>query len=87
MVEPLRRMIEPLRRINESVYGINELISYVYDGINELVRKASLDRVMPRALAHEAPPKTVVIPKESNSAFVFIINLMNSYQMNTLTPL
>ena len=26
------------------------------------------------------PPKTVVIPKESNSAFVFIVNLMNSHQ-------
>ena len=26
------------------------------------------------------PRKNVVIPKESNSAFVFIVNLMNSYQ-------
>ena len=56
MIEPLQRIIEPLRRINESVYGINEPIPYVYDGINELVREASLYRVMPRALAQEAPP-------------------------------
>ena len=55
-VKLLRRMIEPLRSINESVYGINEPIPYVYDGINELVREASLYRVMPRALAQETPP-------------------------------
>ena len=56
--------------MNESLRKINEPISYVYDGMNELVCEASLYHFMPHALAHEAPLKAVVIPKESNCALL-----------------
>ena len=34
---------------------------------------------MPRALGHEVPIKAVVIPKQRNSVFAFILNNVNSY--------